>query len=586
MHSDRRATWTGVVTRLPLRPSIFARHAEPRSWLTRVQIVPTLAVLFCGTVTFSSLITGFFVGQSTVAALHLQTSERLKDASRLLASQLDADQLATLRDPSQTRSAEYDRAHAVLVRALRHIEGVRFIYTLRKNSSPPKDDFSRYVFLVDGLPYAHKDFAPIGEILTTTDTTDAMHRVWKTGRFEVDREFVKDEWGVYLSGYLPLLKKDGSFESVLGIDISAEHLINERQNTLFRLLQAFVISLLVILPCAYLIGRKLGSPLRDINCQLNSLAKLDFDRSNREISSSRFIDEIYQISRSLVVLRSALADFSRYVPTSLVRQIVLEPDSINLEGESRELAILFTDIRGFTTLSENLDPAFILQLLNEYYGVINQVATQTRGVLDKYIGDSALLFWGAPEQLADPVRAALDAALLCKQNLIKLNTEWISKGIEVQFDTCFGLDYGPVVIGNMGPYERVNYTIVGDHVNQAQRIEHSNRRYGTSILASHSIISGSPGIKRDYLIQSVGGVHLPGLSGSVELFEIIALRASASEDEVRFVDFMSQAQSAYDAGDMPLALELLGQIPRCMSERAYVQSLIKACRSDLLERDL
>ncbi|MFZ9280842.1 MAG: hypothetical protein ACO23M_11125, partial [Vulcanococcus sp.] len=77
-----------------------------------------------------------------------------------------------------------------------------------------------------------------------------------------------------------------------------------------------------------------------------------------------------------------------------------------------------------------------------------------------------------------------------------------------------------------------------------------------------------------------------GFKALFKLFEIIALRASASEDEVRFVDFMSQAQSAYDAGDMPLALELLGQIPRCMSERAYVQSLIKACRSDLLERDL
>ncbi|MFM7312848.1 MAG: adenylate/guanylate cyclase domain-containing protein, partial [Cyanobium sp.] len=348
---------------------------------------------------------------------NLKTAQRLQDATQLLAARLDADELATLRQPAHRRSPAYERAHAALTTALRQIEGVRFIYTLRRNSGPVKDAYSRYVFVVDGTPYSSKDFTDIGVVMPTSDSTDALHRVWRTGRFEADRSFVSDQWGTWMSGYLPLMRRDGSFETVLGIDISSDQVIQERQRMLHRLLQAYALSLLFALPLAALLGNRLAAPLSTLNQRLRALAQLDFASEPQPIPSSRLIFEIQQISQSLVTLQGALADFSRYVPTSLVRQLVLNRHALHLEGESRELAILFTDIRGFTPLSEHLDPSYTLQLLNQYFGVIHRVATQTQGVLDKYMGDSALVFWGAPDHLDHPARMAVDAALLCQAQL-------------------------------------------------------------------------------------------------------------------------------------------------------------------------
>ncbi|MFM7312983.1 MAG: hypothetical protein ACKO0M_07425, partial [Cyanobium sp.] len=181
----------------PLEPAAWTR------WVGRLRIAPTLALVFCGTVTFATVVTGVFVMRSSLTEANLKTAQRLQDATQLLAARLDADELATLRQPAHRRSPAYERAHAALTTALRQIEGVRFIYTLRRNSGPVKDAYSRYVFVVDGTPYSSKDFTDIGVVMPPSDSTDALHRVWRTGRFEADRSFVSDQWGTWMSGYLP-----------------------------------------------------------------------------------------------------------------------------------------------------------------------------------------------------------------------------------------------------------------------------------------------------------------------------------------------------------------------------------------------
>ena len=136
------------------------------------------------------------------------------------------------------QSPAYRRAHAALTSGLKQIRGARFIYTLRKAPEPVKDPFSRYVFVVDGTPLSDKDFTAIGVVMPTTTSTDALHRVWRSGRFEADRTFVRDAWGTWMSGYIPLIRRDGTFETVLGIDVSAEQVIQERDRILRTLAQA------------------------------------------------------------------------------------------------------------------------------------------------------------------------------------------------------------------------------------------------------------------------------------------------------------------------------------------------------------
>jgi class 3 adenylate cyclase len=548
-----------------------------RLQLRRPRIAPTLAVVFAGTATLTTLVTGILVLRSSLGIANQNTTLRLKDASQLMAARLDADAIASLRDPSQMKLQAFEQAHAALSSALADIRGVRFIYTLRKAKEPVKDPFSRYVFVVDGTPYSSKDFTDIGVVMPTTPSTDALHRVWRTGRFEADKEFVTDQWGTWMSGYIPLRRRDGSFETVLGIDISAEQVIQERNRILRNLAQAYILSLLLTLPLAAFVGGQISEPLRYLQQRLQAIAQLDFSTGQQQRIASAWIKEIHQIIRSLATVQAALADFTTYVPTALVRKLVLNSDSLNLSGEIRPLAIMFTDIRNFTGLSEGLDPQQMLLLLNQYFAVIHQEATATGGVLDKYIGDSALLFWGAPELMDHPAQACVESALRCRDRLDALNLEWAREGREISFNTVFGIDFGSVVVGNMGPKERVNYTIVGDRVNLAQRLEYSNREFGTRILASADLIQALGAAAADYLIVKVADAELRGFSQPIAVFEVLDRRVGATQDQLVFVDVLQAAHEALQHGRPADALKVLQTLPGDLAHRPYVQRLIRSC---------
>lgn len=547
---------------------------RPFRW-QRPRIAPTLAVVFAGTVTLATLVTGAFVLRSSLQLANQNTVLRLQDSARLLASRLDADELATLRGPEQVRSAAYVRAHTAMTTALSQIKGVRFIYTLRKAKEPFKDPFSRYIFVVDGTPFDDQEFAPTGVVMTTTPSTDALHRVWQSGRFEADRSFVRDRWGTWLSGYLPLRRSDGSFETVLGIDISASDVNLERDRILRNLAQAYLLSLLLTLPLSALVGSQISDPLRLLNRRLQAIAQLDFDADQQRRTSGQWIDEMHRITQSMQTVQRALADFTSYVPTALVRKLVLNSDTLKLSGELRDLAIMFTDIREFTSITESLPPAHTLDLLNQYFAVINRSAMATHGVLDKYIGDGALLFWGAPDSIDQPARACLEAALSCQHELDQLNDQWRQQGLAIQFSTCFGLDYGSVVVGNIGPQDRVNYSIVGDRVNQAQRIERVNRRFDSSILASSDFIDALGSAAADYLMVKLDDVQLRGFTQKVAVFEVLARRCEATAAQLQFSERLQLAHQHLAAGDPSSALSALQAIPEPYVGRSHVQTLLR-----------
>lgn len=552
-----------------------------RSRLHRPRIGPTLALVFGATATVTTLATGALVVQSSMSIAHHNTSQRLHDGAELIAEQLDGEAIANLRDPSQRLSPVYLQTHKTLTSGLQHIRGVRFIYTLRKAKEPIKDPFSRYEFVVDGTPFNSKDFSMIGEIMPTSSSTDALHRVWKTGKFEADRSFVKDSWGTWLSGYVPLRRRDGSFDTVLGIDISAEQVLADRNRILSKLAQAYLISLLITLPLAALLGRQISEPLRYVHQRLQAIAQLHLNAKASKRGSSDFIYEIHQILSSLGTVQAALSEFTTYVPTTLVRQLVLNSSSLDLRGEMRHLAIMFTDIRNFTGLCESLEPGEMLKLLNQYFAVINEEASATQGVLDKYIGDSALLFWGAPEPIDQPAQACIEAAIRCRERLDVLNERWQQEGIGASFHTTFGIDYGSVVVGNIGPRERVNFTIIGERVNLAQRLEHSNRLYGTRILASADLVQALGPSSADYLIVKVADTTLRGFSHPMEIFEVIGRRDHANAMEVRFSDTLNAAQEARLHNRLGEALALLHSLPASLAERPYVQELIHSCNGGL-----
>jgi len=211
--------------------------------------------------------------------------------------------------------------------------------------------------------------------------------------------------------------------------------------------------------------------------------------------------------------------FQHYVPPAVVDDLVADAGKLQLGGEKRELTVLFSDIRGFTTLSEAMAPEDLVKLMNEYFTVMTEKVFEHRGSLDKYIGDAIMAIFGAP--LAEPQHAELAcrAALDMVRTLRSFQDTLRQRGLPA-IDIGVGINTGPMVVGNMGSKSRFNYTVVGDAVNLASRIEHLNKEYGTNILVSEYTYLP---LKDEFpLAREVDRVRVRGRAQPVHLFELFA----------------------------------------------------------------
>ncbi|MCX5858313.1 MAG: adenylate/guanylate cyclase domain-containing protein [Proteobacteria bacterium] len=177
--------------------------------------------------------------------------------------------------------------------------------------------------------------------------------------------------------------------------------------------------------------------------------------------------------------------FSRYVSASVVNEILKDPDRLKLGGERKNLTVMFTDIRGFTSISEKLDPETVVHILNEYLTPMTEVVFQQGGMLDKYIGDAIMAVWGAPLALPDHARRACITALEMMKRLRVLQQGWAERKLP-PINIGIGVNTGPMSVGNMGSEMLFDYTVIGDSVNLASRLEGLNKEYGTNIIVSEA----------------------------------------------------------------------------------------------------
>ncbi len=181
--------------------------------------------------------------------------------------------------------------------------------------------------------------------------------------------------------------------------------------------------------------------------------------------------------------RQIKSAFQHYVPTQVVEQIMENIDNLSLGGEKRELTVLFSDIRGFTTIAETLGPEELVKLLNVYLTQMTDKVFKHNGLLDKYIGDAIMAVYGAPIHHPEHAKLACRTALEMMQAMQSLQDEWKKSGFP-SVDIGIGINTGAMVVGNMGSKSRFDYTVIGDAVNLGSRIESLNKTYGTHILMS------------------------------------------------------------------------------------------------------
>ncbi len=213
--------------------------------------------------------------------------------------------------------------------------------------------------------------------------------------------------------------------------------------------------------------------------------------------------------------------FSSYVSKRIVDELIRDPSKTKLGGERKEITVLFSDIRGFTTFSEKHQPEEVVSLLNEYLGAMTKIVFEHEGTHDKFVGDAIMAFWGAPLNQADHAERACRCALAMIDKLQKLQQKWASEGKHV-IDIGIGINTGEMVVGNMGAEGlKMDYTVIGDNVNLGARLEGLTRQYN-----NHIIISESTYGRVKHLVQAkeLGSVTVKGKQLPVVIYDLVGLQ--------------------------------------------------------------
>jgi adenylate cyclase len=242
--------------------------------------------------------------------------------------------------------------------------------------------------------------------------------------------------------------------------------------------------------------------------------------------------------------RRARETFSRFLAPKIVEDVLAAGGAIRLGGEKRVLTVLFSDIRGFTSISEKLDPHVLLELLNEYLTPMTDLVVQDhQGTLDKYIGDAIMAFWGAPQEQQDHALRACRAALGMIDRLQALRARWRERGLP-DLDVGIGINTGPMSVGFVGSQDRFyNYTVLGDAVNLASRLEGANKEYGTHVLLGEATYRD---VKGAVVVRELDLVRVKGKHEPVHIYELLAL-APAPPELAAFVERFRWGLSAYSA---------------------------------------
>jgi adenylate cyclase len=270
--------------------------------------------------------------------------------------------------------------------------------------------------------------------------------------------------------------------------------------------------------------------------------------------------------------------FQQYLAPSLINQLLENPELLQLGGQEKELTVMFSDIRGFTTLSEGLAPGKLVELLNEYLSEMTDTIFHNWGTLDKYIGDAIMAFWGAPYPQPDHAERACQAALQMITALKKLQAGWAAEG-RPQIDIGVGINSGPVLIGNMGSKHRFNYTIMGDSVNLASRLEGLNKEFATRLIISEFTYEQ---VRGKMVARELDFIRVKGKMKPVRIFELLAPMGESSGYQDLTTRF-STALEAYREGSWDKAIELFGQLHKDYPQDGPSVVFLDRCREYLAE---
>ncbi len=342
----------------------------------------------------------------------------------------------------------------------------------------------------------------------------------------------------YIAAYKPLTASIGK-DWTIGVVVPEDDFTGPLEAANRGVMLISLLILVVAVVATTFLSRSISQPIVRLTEATTRIRNLDLDEDTT-ISSP--IREIQLMEDAVSAMKAGLRSFRRYVPATLVRQLIETGEDARLGGQTRELTLLFSDVTDFTARSEGMPPQELMVQLSEYLDELTRLIIEHGGTVDKYMGDGIMAFWGAPARDEQHAAHACRAALQARARLEELNRAWQAQGT-MCFPTRWGIHTGETVVGNLGSAERMNYSAVGDGVNLASRLEAVNKVYDTSIIVSETTRDATGDV---FFYRPLGPVAVKGKQQSVSIFELMCHTGDPSEAEAeRLVMLFSAGLQLY-----------------------------------------
>jgi adenylate cyclase len=374
-------------------------------------------------------------------------------------------------------------------------------------------DFARLVASALSHP-SHPQLPEIGEIRTGLVGT-VMRRWDGSDTYEGS---IRDEEGRDYFFRLHKFSQEDEFSGYSLLLAAESDFVRNVRNLQIKGIIIALISSGFFVPAVWIFGSRMSGSLKRITAQairLRTLAPSD------DVPVTSTVAEIDELGRTMAVAERTIRSFARFVPKEIVKGIIDASISTELGGVRQELTILFTDVANFTGIAEAADPDSLMHQTSRHFGALTEAFLAEGGTVDKFIGDSVMVFWNAPHLQPDHVERACRAALSAKAANDALNAQFAAEGLP-QFVVRLGIHFGDAVVGNVGSAERMDYTALGNAVNLAARLEGLNKEYGTTILVSEAVRRRA---EHCFRFKAIASVIAKGMTTETRVYELVEARA-------------------------------------------------------------
>ncbi len=384
---------------------------------------------------------------------------------------------------------------------------VQFAYIIRKHRGS-----DGYYYIVNAKGSGHPPITSYGDAYPSPiEIPDGKFHSYVTKRSFSNKE------GTWLTGYSPLYGSDGELLGFLGLDVQTEGIAIMLERLFLYGLMAFGISLIAAFIFAYLLSKRVSSSLRSLCKTVATIGEGELScRSHLQTRDefNQLAIAINDMARGLQERERLKTGVKRYVSKYALDDLLQLDKPLKIEGERKKVTILFSDIRGFTTLAEKYPPETILAQLNEYFQNMIDVIFEYGGTLDKFMGDGMMVEFGAPLEDHEQELHAVLAAIHMHLKLAELTKKWNDEG-KPMLEMGIGIHTGMAVVGNIGSEKRMEYTAIGDAVNVASRLERVTKKIKKPIIVSDEIYKKT---KDQFVFEDLDEVELQGREGVIKAY--------------------------------------------------------------------